>query len=340
MADWLTEQPEPDNDKAAQAADEILDILDSETLNEQEEGLAAKLLKLIGLKATEHGIEVDDVSAELAYKMQNRRDFLKRLGIAAGAAAIMGGGASFLEYLESQAALERGSYEASVEDTRGDYAGPHMGSQGEHYLENYNFEGEIDSIASFGKGSLEGEIAQYRRTPSEFYITAGALLDKPIPKLKSNTGHEAFDHLQAKLDGAPDKVKYLNSVYEDLVAIGQVGFDARDAQINVKAGDQVVSVQPPEWSILFTFLTNSLEGLDEAQQLEFRGKAQKEEIRKHFLTPKGQKQAVDHGYKLGKAQEEIDKTSVFFTNQPELVVRGYEAGVAGERLIPAFHDEG
>ena len=331
VTDWLAEQSPPD-DEAAQAADEIIDILDSGTLDEAQGGFAAQLLKLIGLKATERGIEKEDVSAELAYKMQSRRDLLKRIGLVVGTAAALGTGASFLDYLQSQAALERPAHHASVEDVRGDYGGPHMAVQGDHYLDNYNFEGQIDSIDSFGEGSMEKRLVKYKRAPATDYISPGALLDKPIPKLKSDTGQEAFDYLQANLDGSPDKVKYLFSVYRELLGIGQVGLaGAESVQIKVKDGGEVKTVLPPEWSILFTFLTNSLEGLDEAQMVEFKGKIDKEEIRKHFDTPRGQKQAVDHGYELGKAGGEIDQTSVFFSHQPELVAMGYEAGIAGEK---------
>ena len=202
------------------------------------------------------------------------------------------------------------------------------------------------------EGSIGAELVNFRVAGlPDLYISPDALLEQPIPKIKANTGADALQYYQTKYDAIDDKPRALMSLYRDLVVIGQLGSaGAQSATIVVNAGNQRVRVLPPEWSILFHFITTAADSLSEEQLLEFQNKIYITELTRFYKTvERGKQAALDKGYDMGtdarkKARALGAKLTDFTPEQYRQENRqdaeanygkdsfdiGFNAGVAGE----------
>jgi hypothetical protein len=147
--------------------------------------------------------------------------------------------------------------------------------------------------------SDEATIAGMRTIPTNLFISYEALADKPIPKLKVNTASGYVNRLMKFYDNTPAKAKMLYNVYGDYSKIGQFGqMDPRMANIKIKVRgvEQPVSVLPPEWTVLFTFITNAMAALDEKDKMKFENLVLSSEEDRYFRTDMGKNTAVQYGY--------------------------------------------
>ena len=318
----------------AELEQEVDELIDSYLPLDEEKkgGFFSDLLNLIKRQPREKQEEMAEIAL---MKAQSRRDVLKKIGISAAFLTAGIGTGAYLEHLEDLASASfrqhRGAYE-KFQSGEG-YEGPSFLKQQDYYLQNYNFQiSDIESIDNFPKGSDEAIIAAFRTIPTKYFISYEALADKPIPKLKANSGKRYLNRLAQFFEETPDKAKMLFSVYNDYSKIGQVGFDPRQANIQVKVGShpEPVAVLPPEWTILFTFITNAMAALDDRERERFENLVVSSEERRYFLTPRGQQAAVDYGHEAGTRGEQIDKSKSSYKFAPTLVQRGYDAGVKGE----------
>ena len=318
----------------AEVEAEVDNLIDSYlSLNEQEnEGFFADLLKIIQRQPEDQQEEMAEIAL---MKAQSRRDALKKIGIGAALLGAAVGSGSYLKHLENLAMADFRQHRAAADKFKSGegYEGPRFVDQQEHYLQNYNFEiSDIESIDNFPKGSDEALIAAFRTIPTKYFISYEALADKPIPKLKANSGQRYLSRLSQFFEETPDKPAMLYGVYSDYSKIGQVGFDPQQANIKVKVGrhPEPVAVLPPEWTILFTFITNAMAALDERDKERFENLVVSSEERRYFLTQRGQQAAVDYGHEVGTSGRQIDKSNPAYKFAPTLVQRGYDAGAKGE----------
>ena len=318
----------------AEVEAEVDNLIDSYlSLSEQEnEGFFADLLKIIQRQPEDQQEEMAEIAL---MKAQSRRDALKKIGIGAAILATGVGVGSYLKHLENLALADTRQHRAAADKFRSGegYEGPRLIDQQEYYLQNYDFQiSDIESIDNFPKGSDEAIIAAFRTIPTKYFISYEALADKPIPKLKANSGQRYLNRLSQFFQETSDKPTMLYGVYSDYSKIGQVGFDPQQANIKVKVGrhPEPVAVLPPEWTILFTFITNAMAALDERDREKFENLIVSSEERRYFLTQRGQQAAVDYGHEVGSRGGQIDKSKSAYKFAPTLVQRGYDAGVKGE----------
>ena len=152
-------------------------------------------------------------------------------------------------------------------------------------------------------------------------------------------------------ESTPSKPKMLYTVYNDYSKIGQVGYagaTAANITIRIRGMDQPVSVLPPEWTILFTFMTNAISILDEKERTRFETLVVSAEEDRYYRTQRGKHAAVQYGYyqsapgtsslkpsereKLSPrtAESPYDKSNIAYKYSPTLVQRGYNAAIKGE----------
>ena len=317
----------------AEVEAEVDNLIDSYlSLSEQEnEGFFADLLKIIQRQPEDQQEEMAEIAL---MKAQSRRDALKKIGIGAAILATGVGVGSYLKHLENLALADTRQHRAAADKFRSGegYEGPRFIDQQEYYLQNYDFQiSDIESIDNFPKGSDEAIIAAFRTIPTKYFISYEALADKPIPKLKANSGQRYLNRLSQFFQETSDKPTMLYGVYSDYSKIGQVGFDPQQANIKVKVGrhPEPVAVLPPEWTILFTFITNAMAALDERDREKFENLLVSSEERRYFLTQRGQQAAVEYGHEVGSSGGQIDKSKAAYKFAPTLVQRGYDAGVKG-----------
>ena len=332
---------ELERNEKAEVEEEVDNLIDSylSLKEEKKGGFFADLLKIIKGQPEDKQEEM----AELALmKAQTRRGALKKIGIVLVGASFIGGGVSYLNHLEDLASAPRVELQAKIKDAQdefnreGDYeSGVEFADQSDFYLENYEFSVEdIQSITEFPADSNEELIASLRTIPTPHFISYQSLADKPIPKFKVDRGEDYINKLTRLFEDMPQKrrVSVLVKIYKQLSMIGQVGLAGPDAAaIKVKvSGYDIVTVQPPEWTILFTFLTKAMQELDEAEREEFDARVLSSEESRYFSTDRGKHKAVRYGYEAGKKGAKLNKDSSDYKNAPTLVQRGYAAALAGK----------
>ena len=295
------------------------------------------------------GLNEDDW--QKAKKAHTRRKVLQMLA----AAGVLGLGAAWIDsHLESAAAERRAEYsqyydigdaQEAAKKALGDYEGPSLAEQ-EEYYQNIDFAGAIENVNSLPEGSIGAELVNFRVAGlPDLYVSPDALLEQPIPKMKANTGADALQYYQTKYDAIDDKPRALMSLYRELVVIGQLGSaGAQSATIVVNAGNQRVRVLPPEWSILFDFITTAADSLSENQLLEFQNEIYNTELTRFYNTvERGKQAALDKGYLMGTRALDANLTD-FTPEQYRQEYRqdaeanygkhffdiGFNAGVAGE----------
>lgn len=328
------------------AANELLHLLEPElaTLEEQEgtEDAQEKIANSLEIVSSNIPKENKEEFEELVlFRAQQKAKRLKLFALAALFGSFMAAAGIGLDYQRQahlDARLEPYHRVVGAQETsraiRGGYEGPPLSMQDEYY-KKLDFTGDIGDLHYLPKDSTAMRIAKYKRAPTEFYISPDALLDKPMPKLKSATGQKALDYYNYKLDAHEDKVFYLLTVFDEFSSIGQVGVGGSAmVQIPVKDGDSKVIVQPPEFSILLYFLTEAVNSLTEEEQNEFFSKVDIRETRKYYMTDKGKYYAIKYGYDLGKEGKEIDKDSNAYKYAQTLVDLGYKAGKNGKSMPP------
>ena len=360
---------ELENSERAEVEEEVDDLIDSYlSLDEQKKGgFFADLFKII--KKQPEGKQEE--MAEIALmKAQSRREALKKIGIGAALAGTAVGVGGYLKHLENLALADSRQHRAAAQEftsmdkkLKKGYEGPSFATQSDYYLENYEFSrDDIQSINDFPADSDEAAIAGIRTIPTNLFISYEALADKPIPKLKVNTASGYVNRLMKFYDNTPAKPKMLYSIYGDYSKIGQFGqIDPTMAniKIRVRGVDQPVSVLPPEWTVLFTFITNAMSVLDEKDKIKFENLVLSSEEDRYFRTDMGKNTAVQYGYykestgnRYFKPSEReamsprtketpYDKSNISYKNSPTLVKRGYKAAIKGKEYpgIPR-RDEG
>jgi hypothetical protein len=259
-----------------------------------------------GLLLTEQQ-EEDEIDL---YKKETRRGFLKKMrNLGLGAAALGLGGAWIDSQIKADAAAQRAdpahhSHVAAANKAAagslGDYEGPDFGTQRD-YFSNLDFAGAIKNINSLPDESTGAEISQFRVAGlPNLYISAEALLDKPIPKMKANSGKDALEYYRLKYDGQTDKPKALQALYKELVSIGQIGGAGIDVAIVVNDGGKAVRVLPPEWSILFHFVVQEADKLSQNDLFDFKNRIYDMELDRYYNTvDRGKQEALDKGYETG-----------------------------------------
>lgn len=243
-------------------------------------------------------------------KQLTRRKVLQFL-VAAGAIGL--GGAWVDSYIKADATERREmnsqwydaveaqkSAQKHAKGSSGAYEGPDFGDQGD-YFSNLDFAGSIQDIKSLPEDSIGGQLSQFKVSGlPDLYISAEALLDKPIPKMKANSGKDALMFYQIKYQSANNKQQALMRLYKELVGIGQVGYSGIDVAMVVNDGGRPVRVLPPEWSILFHFITQEAANLSESDLTDFQNQIYDTELYRFYNTVgKGKQVALDSGYDLG-----------------------------------------
>jgi len=360
---------ELENSERVEVEEEVDDLIDSYlSLDEQKKGgFFADLLKIIKKQPEEKQEEM----AEIAFlKAQSRREALKKIGIGAAIVGAAVGAGGYLKHLEDLATADFRQHRAAAQDflstgkkLKKGYEGPSFATQGEYYLENYEFSrDDIESISDFPANSDEAFIAGMRTIPTQYFISYGALADKPLPKLKANTASGYMNRLLQFFNATPSKADMVYNVYTDYSSIGQFGqMDPRMANIKIRVRgiDQPVSVLPPEWTVLFTFITNTMGTFDEKQRMRFERLVLSSEEDRYFRTDMGKNAAVQYGYYkdatgnryLKPSEREAmsprtkdtpyDKSNIAYKNSPTLVQRGYNAAIKGKKYpgIPRRDEE-
>ena len=288
-----------------------------------------------------------------------RRKILQMLG---GAAAVGATGAWIDSLVKADAAERRASRpghaiadaQAAAKESLGEYEGPEFAEQ-QDYFSNLDFTGAIKDTNSLPEDSIGAVISQFRvqGLPS-LYISTEALLDKPIPKIKANSGKAALEYYRIKYEAQQDKLRALLRLYKELVGIGQLGYaGGSGATIVVKAGGQQVRVLPPEWTILFHFITQEASELSEEELLEFRDQISSAEIKRYYNTiDAGKRKAINWGHKMGLRANKSGRTDItpeqYREEYPQDASEaanaahhgahffdiGFAAGVAGEEEAP------
>ncbi len=302
-----------DND---QIATEIaIDLLKKfSTLEEQEEDVEKKFAQSF-LEDLENVPDEDkEEVAEIAlYKLQSRRELIKKIGIGVLVAGLLGSAGGVINGLKKKAYGEdidnfRTQVKLSDEFEKQfqNYKGPALGNQAEAYLNEFTFTaGELSDVSNFTTDSDEEYIASVRRIPTTLFIDLHALLDKPIPKLKANTGKEFVDAATKFFLGSKQKVGTLYSFYSDYEKIGQFGnLDPKMANINIKVQgyEKPIEVLPPEWTILHSLISDFMSILSKEEYTKFRKLMGGREEEKAFLTVQGQDVAVSYGHYIGVAE--------------------------------------
>ena len=123
--------------------------------------------------------------------------------------------------------------------------------------------------------------------------------------------------------------------------------------------DQPVSVLPPEWTILFTFITNAISTLDEKDKIRFETLVVSAEEDRYYRTDRGKHAAVQYGYYQSApglrslkpseretmsprtAETPYSESNLSHKYSPTLVRRGYNAAINGEKYpgIPRRDEE-
>ena len=360
---------ELEKSEKAEVEAEVDDLIDSYlSLNEQEkEGFFADLLKIIQKQPEEKQEEMAEIAL---MKAQSRREALKKIGIGAALVGTTVGIGGYMKHLEDLALADFRQHRDAADDflstdkkLRKGYEGPSFATQSEYYLENYEFSrDDIQSISDFPTNSDEAVIAGMRTIPTLYFISYEALADKPLPKLSANTASGYMNRLMKFFNSTPSKASMVYNVYKDYASIGQFGqMDPRMAniKIRVRGVDQPVSVLPPEWTVLFTFITNAMGAFDEKQRMKFEKFVLSSEEDRYFRTDMGQNAAVQYGYykdatgnRYHKPSEleamsprtkdtPYDKSNIAYKYSPTLVQRGYSAAIKGKKYpgIPRTDEE-
>ena len=344
---------ELEKSEKAEVEQEVDDLIDSYLSldEEKKDGFFSDLLRIIKGQPKEEQEEIAEIALMRA---QSRREALKKIGIGAAILTTAVGAGGYLKHLEDLATADSRQHRAAAKEflSGKGYEGPSFVTQNEFYLKNYEFSrDDIQSIDDFPAGSDEANIAGFRTIPTKYFISYGALADKPIPKLKATTGSEYVNRLMKFFESTPSKPKMLYSVYNDYSKIGQVGYAAATAAnitIRIRGMDQPVSVLPPEWTILFTFMTNAISILDEKDRTRFETLVVSAEEDRYYRTQRGKHAAVQYGYyqsapgtsslkpsereKLSPrtAESPYDKSNIAYKHSPTLVQRGYDAAIKGK----------
>ena len=360
---------ELEKSEKAEVEAEVDDLIDSYlSLNEQEkEGFFADLLKIIQKQPEEKQEEMAEIAL---MKAQSRREALKKIGIGAALVGVALGAGGYMKHLEDLAMADYRQHRAAAQDflstgkkLKKGYEGPSFATQSEYYLENYEVSrDDIQSINDFAANSDEAVIAGMRTIPTQYFISFEALADKPLPKLKANTASGYMNRLMEFFNGTPSKADMVYNIYTDYSSIGQFGqMDPRMANIKIKVRgvDQPVSVLPPEWTVLFTFITNAMSTFDEKQRMRFERLVLSSEEDRYFRTDMGKNAAVQYGYykdatgnRYLKPSEQkaasprtkdtpYDKSNIAYKYNPTLVQRGYDAAIKGKKYpgIPRRDEE-
>ena len=355
---------ELEKSEKAELEQEVDDLIDSYlSLDEQKKGsFFSDLLKMIKGQPKEEQEEM----AELAMmRVQSRRDALKKIGIGAALFTTAVGADGYLKHLEDLATADYRQHRAAAKEFQSgkEYEGPDFATQSEFYLKNYEFSrDEILSVNDFAAGSDEAKIAGIRTIPTEHFISFEALADKPIPKLKATTGSDYINRLMKFFGSTPSKPRMLYSIYNDYSKIGQFGqIDPRMANIKIIVNgiEKPASVLPPEWTILFTFITNAMSALDEKDKMKFENLVLSSEEDRYFRTQMGQNTAVQYGYYKDATgiqylkpterkfmpprtkETPYSQSNISHKYSPTLVRRGYNAAINGEKYpgIPRRDEE-
>jgi len=343
---------------------EVDDLIDSYLSldEEKKDGFFSELLRMIKGQPREDQEEM----AELAImRVQSRREALKKIGIGAAILTAVVGTDGYLKHLEDLALADSRQHRTAAKEFESGkgYEGPNFATQSDFYLKNYEFSrDEIQSVDDFPVGSDEANVAALRTIPTKHFISYEALVDKPIPKLKATTGSDYANRLMKFFGSTPSKPKMLYSVYNDYSKIGQVGYagaTAANIKIRVRGMDQPVSVLPPEWTILFTFITNTMSTLDEKDKTRFETLVVTAEEDRYYRTDRGKHAAVQYGYYQSApgnrslkpseretmsprtAETPYDQSNISHKYSPTLVRRGYNAAINGEKYpgIPRRDEE-
>jgi hypothetical protein len=278
--------------------------------------------KLIDVLITEElkrfGINEEDKDFD-DWKAVSRRKFLQNLGRTGAAATALGLGGAYLDRkLRARGAARQASKSAykkaskEAKEALGEYSGPHFSrAEQEEYFSSFDFAGSIQDLNSYSEDSIESTISQFRPSglPTTF-ISAAALSDKPIPKLKANSGDAALLSYNIKYEAAQDKPRALYRLYTVWAGIGQVGYaGAGSVTLVVNAGGKKVRVPPPEWSILFHFIVEKAKKLSEEELIAFQNNIFGSELDRFFNTVhRGKQEALDKGYEMGsKAKQHNDQ---------------------------------
>jgi hypothetical protein len=355
---------ELEKSEKTQVEQEVDDLIDSYLSldEEKKDGFFSDLLRIIKGQPKEEQEEIAEIALMRA---QSRREALKKIGIGAAILTTAVGAGGYLKHLEDLALADSRQHRAAAKDFQSDkgYEGPNFATQNEFYLKNYEFSrDDIQSIDDFPAGSDEANIAGFRTIPTKYFISYEALADKPIPKLKATTGSDYVNRLMKFFGSTPSKPKMLYSVYNDYSKIGQVGYagaTAANITIRIRGMDQPVSVLPPEWTILFTFMTNAIATLDEKDKTRFETLVVSAEEDRYYRTQRGKHAAVQYGYyqsapgtrslkpsereKLSPRTTETpyDQSNISYKYKPSLVKRGYDAAIKGKEYpgIPRRNEE-
>jgi hypothetical protein len=344
----IEELDRSDKDDVEEKVDDLIDSYLS--IDEAKRGgFFGDLLKLVKGQPEEKQEEMAEIAL---LKAQSRRDALKKIGISAAMLGIGLGAGSYLKHLENVATADAREYRAAMAAAQDEFrkkggyeTGVDFANQAEFYLNNFEFSiDELQSVKNFPAGSDEEFIASTRTVPTPYFISYQSLRDKPIPKCEVDRGQDYMNRLTKYFESVPksQRVPILSSIYVEFAGIGKTGYaGAMAAAVKIKIpGRGIASVQPPEWTILFTFLTNAMAVLDEQEKEQFINRVLSSEESRFFSTEQGKMKAVKYGYEIGKEGGEIDKNSADYKNARELVQRGYNAGVAGKPFpgIPSRGD--
>ena len=344
---------ELEKSEKAEVEQEVDDLIDSYLSldEEKKDGFFSDLLRIIKGQPKEEQEEIAEIALMRA---QSRREALKKIGIGAALFTTAVGAGGYLKHLEDLATADYRQHRAAAKEFQSgkEYEGPDFATQNKFYLENYEFSrDDILSVNDFAPRSDEANIAGLRTIPTEYFISYEALSDKPIPKLKATTGSDYVNRLMKFFGSTSSKPKMLYSVYNDYSKIGQVGYagaTAANITIRIKGMDQPVSVLPPEWTILFTFITNAISTLDDRDRTRFETLVVSAEEDRYYRTQRGKHAAVQYGYYQSApgtrslkpsereglpprtAESPYDQSNISYKYQPSLVERGYNAAIKGK----------
>lgn len=287
-------------------------------------------------------------------KRLTRRKILQMLG----GAALVGGTGAWIDSRVKAAAAERRADNAAFYDladaqtaakeSLGTYEGPEFGEQ-QDYFSNLDFTGAIENTNSLPEDSIGAAISQLRVVGlPNLYISTKALLDKPIPKIKANSGRAALEYYRIKYEANLNKPAALLSLYGELVGIGQVGVSPQNVTIVVNDGGRAVRVLPPEWSILFYFITQEASKLPEDELVDFQNQIYDREFDRFYNTvERGKQEALNRGHEIGLLAYKSGRTGITPEQYREAYPQdnaahhgahffdiGFAAGVAGEKEAP------
>ena len=360
---------ELEKSEKAEVEEEVDELINSYlSIEEQKKGgFFADLFKIIKKQPEE---KQEDMAEIALMKAQSRREALKKIGIGTALVGAAVGAGGYLKHLEDLALADYRQHRAAAQEftsmgkkLKKGYEGPSFATQSDYYLENYEFSrDDIQSINNFPADSDEATIAGIRTIPTDLFISYEALADKPLPKQKANTASGYMNRLMKFFNSSGSKPEMLYNVYSDYSKIGQFGqIDPRMANIKIRVRgiDQPASVLPPEWTVLFTFITNAMSALDEKEKMKFENLVLSSEENRYFRTDMGKNTAVQYGYYkestgnryLKPSEREAmsprtketpyDESNISYKNSPTLVKRGYNAAIKGKKYpgIPRRDEE-